>query len=112
MTEKEFIDNVIKAATSEEAQKSADEMLERIKNEKLSDAEMVFELKEQDIMKVLKCSYIAERFFGKSLSWFCHKLNHDIVNGKRAEFTRKEREKLKDALDTIAYEIQILSDNL
>lgn len=112
MTEKEFIDHVIKQATSEEAQQSAAETLERLKKGEFSDAEMVFELKEQDIMKVLKCSYIAERFFGKSLSWFCHKLNHDIVNGKRADFTKEERAKLKDALDTIAYEIQILSDNL
>ncbi|MBJ2184536.1 MAG: DUF5053 domain-containing protein [Muribaculaceae bacterium] len=112
MTEEEFINYVMEQATSEEAQRSAEETLQRIKNGERSDAEMVLELKEQDIMKVLKCSYIAERFFGKSLSWFCHKLNHDMVNGKRADFTKEERAKLKDALDTIAYEIQILSDSM
>lgn len=76
------------------------------------DSEKVFDLKEQDIMKVLKGSYIAKRFFGRSRSWLCHKLNHDIINGKPDDFTPEERAKLKDALDTIAYEIQILSDNL
>ena len=57
-------------------------------------------------------SYIAERFFGHSRSWLSHKLNNDIVNGKREGFTAEEHRKLKEALDTIAYEIQILSDNL
>lgn len=70
------------------------------------------DLKEHDIMRVLKVSYIAERFFGRSRSWLCHKLNHDMRNGKPDDFTPEERKKLKDALDTIAYEIQILSDNM
>ena len=63
-------------------------------------------------MKVLKMSYIAERFFSRSRSWLCHKLNHDMKNGKPDDFTEEERKTLKAALDTIAYEIQILSDNL
>ena len=112
MNEKEFIDYVMKQASSEEAQKSAQETLERLKNGERSDADKVLELKEQDIMKVLKVSYIAERFFGKSRSWISHKLNHDIKNGKPDDFNEEERAKLKDALDTIAYELQILSDNM
>ncbi len=100
----------MRRARSEEGERLAAEAVARFKASKAS--ERVFDLKEQDIMKVLKASYIAERFFGKSLSWFCHKLNHDTVNGKRADFTEAERRQLKDALDTIAYEIQILSDNL
>ena len=75
-------------------------------------AKKVFDLREQDIMRVLKASYIAERFFKRSRSWLCHKLNHDVKNGKPDDFTPEERKKLKDALDTIAYELQILSDNL
>lgn len=66
----------------------------------------------QDLLRVLNGAYIAERFFGKSGSWLCHKINNDMVNGKREGFTPAERKKLKDALDTIAYEIQNLSDNL
>ena len=98
-------------AQSEEGERLADEALERLK--KMTPAERVYDLKEHDIMKVLKVSYIAERFFGRSRSWLCHKLNHDTMkNGKQDDFTAEERKKLKDALDTIAYEIQILSDNL
>lgn len=112
MAEEDLIKEIMERAQSEEGQRLADETLARLKNGEITPDKMVFELKEQDIMKVLKVSYIATRFFGRSRSWLCHKLNHDIINGKPDDFTAAEREKLKDALDTIAYEIQILSDNL
>lgn len=107
---KEIIDEIMNKVQTEEGECLVNEAIERYKN--LPDSDKVFDLKEQDIMKVLKVSYIAERFFGRSRSWLCHKLNHDIMNGKPDDFTDEERKKLKDALDTIAYEIQILSDNL
>ena len=110
MTEEELIKEIMERAQSEEGARLADEAIERFKASKPS--ERVLDLKEQDILKVLKVSYIAERFFGRSRSWLCHKLNHDIKNGKPDDFTDEERMKLKEALDTIAYEIQILSDNL
>lgn len=103
------IADIIKQAASEEVQNHIDEEL---KKHRSAPGSQVLDLKECDILKVLKGSYIAERFFGKSRSWLCHKLNHDIKNGKPDDFTTEERAKLKDALDTIAYEIQILSDNL
>lgn len=110
MAEEELIKEIMERAQSEEGAILADEAVARYKASKSSDK--VYNLKEQDIMKVLKISYIAERFFGRSRSWLCHKLNHDIKNGKPDDFTEDERKKLKNALDTIAYEIQILSDNL
>lgn len=70
------------------------------------------ELKEQDIMKVLKASYIAERFFGKSRSWISHKLNHDKKNGKPDDFTLSEKQTLVKALRTISLELDNLADDL
>lgn len=112
MADEDLIKEIMDRAQSEEGQRIADETLARLKNEGLAPDKAVLDLKREDIMKVLKVSYIAERFFGRSRSWLCHKLNNDIVNGKREGFTPSEREKMKSALDTIAYEIQILSDNL
>lgn len=112
MTEEDFVKEIFEQAQSEEIQRLVDETIERVKKDGLPPDKAVLDLKKEDIMKVLKVSYIAERFFGRSRSWLCHKLNNDIVNGKREGFTPAERKKLKDALDTIAYEIQILSDNL
>lgn len=110
MADEELINEIFERAESEEGAKLASEAVERFKG--LSSDRKVLDLKEHDIMKVLKVSYIAERFFGRSRSWLCHKLNHDIMNGKPDDFTADERKKLKDALDTIAYEIQILSDSM
>lgn len=112
MADENLIKEIIERAESEVGQRFADETLARLKNGEIPPDKMVVDLKREDIGKVLKMSYIAERFFGRSRSWLCHKLNNDIVNGKRDGFTIEERKKLKDALDTIAYEIQILSDSL
>lgn len=110
MDNEKLINEIMSRAESPEGQRMADEAIMRYKAS--SPGERVMNLKEQDIMKVLKVSYIAERFFGRSRSWICHKLNHDMRNGRPDDFSPEEREKLKDALDTIAYEIQILSDNI
>lgn len=112
MADEELVKEIMERAESEEGQRLADDVLARLKNGEGAPDKVVVDLKREDISKVLKVSYIAERFFGRSRSWLCHKLNNDIVNGKREGFTIEERKKLKDALDTIAYEIQILSDNL
>lgn len=112
MADEELIKEIIERAESEEGQRLADETFARLKNGEVAPDKVVVDLRREDIAKVLKVSYIAERFFGRSRSWLCHKLNNDIVNGKRDGFTIDERKKLKEALDTIAYEIQTLSDNL
>lgn len=110
MENEELINEIMERAESEEGACLARKAVERYKG--LPSSEKILDLKEAEIMKVLKVSYIAERFFGKSRSWLCHKLNHDIKNGKPDDFSAEERAKLKSALDTIAYEIQILSDNM
>lgn len=110
MANEEVIKEIMERAGSEEGRRLAEAAVKRYQESPASGR--VADLKEQDIMKVLKASYIAERFFGRSRSWLCHKLNHDIKNGKPDDFTEEERKKLKYALDTIASEIQDLSDRL
>lgn len=70
------------------------------------------DLKGSDIMRVLNASYIAERFFGKSKSWFSQKLNNHIKNGAPSEFTPSEIETLRNALYTISIELQEIADDL
>lgn len=112
MADEDLIKEIIERAESEEGQRLADETFARLKRDGMAPDKIVLDLKREDIARVLKMSYIAERFFGRSRSWLCHKLNNDIVNGKREGFTIEERKKLKSALDTIACEIQNLSDSL
>ena len=79
------------------------------KNEVL---DMIVGLKESDILKVLNCSYVAERFFGKSGSWFSQKLNGHLKNGKPSEFTKVELHTLGYALYTLSTELAEIADEL
>ena len=70
------------------------------------------DLRESDIMRVLNASYIAERFLGKSKSWFSQKLNNHIKNGSPSEFSPAEIETLRNVLYTISIELQEIADDL
>ncbi len=70
------------------------------------------ELSNSEILEMINGAYVARRFFGKSRSWFSHKLNNSLVNGKPAEFTAAERESLREALNTMAIELQGFADEL
>ncbi len=69
-------------------------------------------MESKDLTRVINGAYIAERFFGKSGSWFSQKLNNNIKNGKQCEFTSDELKTLCDALCTISLELQDLADEL
>ena len=69
-------------------------------------------MEREDLLRVVNGTYIAERFFGKSGSWFSQKLNNNLKNGKPCEFTEEELETLSNALHTIAIELQDLADEL
>lgn len=66
----------------------------------------------RDLLRIINGAYLAERFFGKSGSWFSQKLNNNLKNGKPCEFTSEELKTLSNALYTISYELQELADNL
>ena len=102
-----FVQEIFELAQSEEVAKMADEAIAKYKREYPA-----VELKEADIFKVLSASYIAERFFGKSRYWISQRLNHNKVNGKEANFTPEEYQKLKNAIETIADELKELAENM
>ncbi len=102
-----YIEEIFELAQTEEVAKMAQEYIEQYKA-----THKVDELKQSDIFKVLNASYIAKRFFGKSRYWISQKLNHNIKNGKETNFTPEEYQKLKDAIETIAMELQDLADEM
>lgn len=89
---------------------TAEEFNEKYKNDPV--LSKIKELKQSDLARVLNGAYIAERFFGKSASWFSQKLNNNLKNGKPCEFTAQERKTLSNALYTIAIELEELADEL
>lgn len=87
--------------TAEERKKEREAILSKIKF-----------MERGDLLRVINGAYIAQRFFGKSSSWFSQKLNSNITNGTPCEFTPKEVETLKNALVVISFELQDLADQL
>ena len=69
-------------------------------------------MEREDLLRVLNGAYIAERFFGKSGSWFSQKLNHNLKNGQPCEFTDSEIETLRNALYTLSIELKEVADEL
>ena len=107
MNADQFVSEVFDLAQTDEIAVKANETVNKFKQERT-----VIELKETEIFDVLKASYIAERFFGKSRFWISQKINHNIKNGKPDDFTTEQRETLKKAIETIALELQELADNM
>ncbi|MDE5643296.1 MAG: DUF5053 domain-containing protein [Muribaculaceae bacterium] len=87
-------------------------MADNEKNEKDPILSKIKFMEREDLLRVLNGAYIAERFFGKSGSWFSQKLNNNLKNGKPCEFTPAEIETLRNAIYTISIELQDLADEL
>lgn len=102
-------DRIWEAAKTDEGRAAAKEIEERLMNDP---GTLPRDLGETELWEAVNAAYIARRFFGKSRSWFGHKLRHDLVNGKRSDFTPSERERLKQAIETLATELQAFADSI
>lgn len=65
-----------------------------------------------EITDMVLMAYIAKTYFKKSRSWFAHKLNGNIVNGKPSQFTEEELKTLRFALNDMASKLRVMSDSL
>ncbi|MDR2004395.1 MAG: DUF5053 domain-containing protein [Prevotella sp.] len=66
----------------------------------------------EPILKYASISAIAKEYFGKSKEWLYQRLNGNVVNGKPAKFTDKEKDTLKRALNDISKKFQDVSISL
>ncbi len=64
------------------------------------------------ILNMMNCAAISERFFNHSRSWFIQRLNNNIVNGKPASFTPEELLKLRTSFKVLASEIVRFTSNI
>jgi len=76
-------------------------------NEKLKKAEELIKkvdiaIEVSEISKYISLSRIARDYFGKSKEWLYQRIKGYNVNGKPAQFTKEEREKLSLALEEIS----------
>lgn len=96
--------------TPEEAQLLADIMLECVNQdiEKADALIMQVQLRKilEKIYDAVSWSYIAKKYFGKSRSWLNQRINSFLVNGKEAQFTSEELNRLQQALLDLSGDIK------
>lgn len=66
----------------------------------------------KDILMLIKWSTVSTDYFGKSRTWIYQRISGYDVNGKAAEFSATERERLREALHDIAARINAAADNI
>lgn len=59
-----------------------------------------------NVLDILPMSYISEKYFKKSHSWFSQRLNNHLVNGVPVSFTDQELLVLSKALDEIGQKLK------
>ncbi|MRJ09088.1 DUF5053 domain-containing protein [Ornithobacterium rhinotracheale] len=103
--EKERIETELKALNQENPEAFAQAMLACMKetNENLEKLLVREQLK--DILPFISVSFIAKNYFSKSKEWFYQRINGNIVNGKPAQFTEREKEILNFALHDLSKKI-------
>lgn len=102
--------DVAENMTPEDIEALMQQLEERRKNSPV--LSKMISLERKDLLRVINGAYIAERFFGRSGSWFSQKLNNNVVCGVARDFTADETETLANALYTIAIELEELADEL
>lgn len=64
------------------------------------------------ILKSMNLTFIAKEYFGKSHAWLSQRINGNLVNGKPAQFTDEDKQKLKNALEDISRRVLIVAERL
>jgi hypothetical protein len=55
--------------------------------------------------EILPLAYIAKNYFHKTRTWLYQRINGNLVNGKPAKFSKKEKEIFNQALKDISNRI-------
>ena len=104
--QKKFIEIKNKFSSKEDANIIADFILNGYKqiDEGLKEIEKEISIRQQleEVKEVISLSYIAKKYFGKSLQWLNNRINGCIVNGKPCKFSEEEKEKLNYALSDVS----------
>lgn len=65
-----------------------------------------------DIIVDVSWANISKKYFGKSRSWLSQKMTGVNGNGVDTDFSKEEKETLKNALNDLAKRIQVCADKI
>jgi hypothetical protein len=84
------------------------------KEKEAQNPELITDMKRRvhDILTVVTWREIANNYFGKSSSWFYHKMDAIDGNGGVGGFTEQEAQQLKEALRDLARRINQCADEI
>lgn len=99
-------DKRFEALREEEKTKVREETKEGLLAIKENLQEIKLRLELDDVANAISLSYIAKTYFGKSKAWLYQRLNGNMVNGKRAQFTDEERKRFAKALHDLSRRIE------
>lgn len=82
-----------------------------ISAKKIEKIESEMNLKEQlaEVSEIVSLSYISKTYFGKTRNWLYQRINGNLVNEKKSQFTDDELKKFQKALKDISKKIGALS---
>lgn len=66
-------------------------------------------MKLQEVSEIISLSYIAKNYFKKTRQWLYQRINGNVVDGKKREFTEEQIKTLNFALKDISKKIGSLS---
>lgn len=103
--------------TSEEDKNVIDTFIRSSINETTQDLkefneDISLKIKLGEVSEIISLSYLSKKYFNKSRSWLHQRLNGNVVNGKPAKLTEKEKETLNFALQDISNKIGSVSASL
>jgi hypothetical protein len=110
--DRNIVDSKMKELIDENPDQFANAMAESAKETADRATELAIKQKLQDVIPAISLVYIAKTYFNKSDTWLYQRINGNIVNGKPANFTKQEIEKLKFALSDISKKLGSLSISL
>ena len=103
------IEQYLANKTPEEVQMISNIMLECVNEDINKTDDLIREVRLRKVLSkvydAVSWSYIAKTYFGKSRSWL-NRLNSFLVNGKEAQFTQEELNKLQKALLDLSGDIK------
>lgn len=73
---------------------------------------MTMKQKLKDLLVAISWADLSRTYFGKSNSWLYHKMDGRDGNGKPTEFSKEEKEQLKNALFDLSHRIRTAAESI
>jgi len=110
--ERNAVDIQMEELINEDPEKFSEAMIASAKETAEKATQLAMKQKLKEVIPAISMVYIAKTYFNKTDAWLYQRINGNIVNGKPATFTPKEKEIMKYALNDISSKLGSLSVSL